>query len=252
MNRILTLLASVIVTWTAVAQVMIPFEVPSPTWKGILTSKVEKGPLVFQKPNPSSDNLIQIEAGEETKYKWQSPSVFLNEIESKFTIGPYSFIPYISTSGAWVEVEISGDNGIFKGWSLAQDLKSISLEDITLQDLIDNQNAVTWQHGDETYVIIESGGYYGWSMFSIGKLNRGYVICPYYCFLDWGDTDHPGILNGKLSSDGPDLSKFTLKDVEYILAHAQKSTDNTFVGYKFYHDGESVFGGNWTTLVGKY
>ena len=69
MNRILTLLASVIVTWTAVAQVMIPFEVPSPTWKGILTSKVEKGPLVFQKPNPSSDNLIQIEAGEETKYK---------------------------------------------------------------------------------------------------------------------------------------------------------------------------------------
>lgn len=252
MNRLLISLASVVVSWTAVAQVSLPFDVPSPTWKGILTSKVENGPLVFQKPNPSSDNLIQIEAGEETNYKWQSPSIFLNEIESKFTIGPYSFIPYISTSGAWVEVEVSGDNGIFKGWSLARDLQSVRIVEITLQDLTDDPKVVAWQHGGETYVIIESTGYYGWTGFSIGKLKDGYVVCPYFCFLDWGDTVHPGILNGKLSSEGPNLSKFTLKDVKYILEHAQKSNDNTFVGYGFIHDGERVFGGNWTTLVSKY
>lgn len=251
MKYLLSLVSALILTAPAIAQVTLPFDVPSPTWRGILTSKTEHGPLVFKKPNASSDNLIKIEAGEETKYRWESPSMSIEQWESKFTIEPWMKIPYISVAGPWAEVEVYGDNGDFIGWSVANNLASLNLKDITTQDLINCNSAIAWPREDGIYVITVAGGYYGWTDFGVGKLKDGHVVCPYFCTIEWGDTNHSGILNGKLGSEGEDLSKFTLKDVEYILAQARESVQSMFVGYGFLNDrGEKEIDWIWTTLVG--
>lgn len=251
MKRLLSLLSAVAVSLSALAQVTIPFDVPTPTWEGLVTSKTESGPRVFKKPNASSDNLVEIEAGEEINYRWESPSMYLGDTESRFTIKSGMQIPYISVAGAWAEVEIHGDNGDFKGWSVASNLASLKLKDITAQDLVNCDRAIAWPQEDGIYVIVVAGGYYGWTDFCIGKLKDGYVICPYSCTIEWGDTNHSGILNGKLGAEGEDLSKFTLKDVEYILSQAKEFAEPMFAGYGFLNDsGEKEIGWIWTTLVG--
>lgn len=251
MKYLITLVSVLTLSFSAIAQVTLPFDVPAPTWNGILTSNIENGPCVFKKANASSDNLIQIEAGEEIYYEWKSPSMSLSDTESKFTIGPRIHIPYISVAGAWAEVEVYGDNGDFKGWSVANNLSSLKIKDITIQDLENCGSVIAWPRTDGIYVIVVAGGYYGWTDFCIGKLKDGYVVCPYSCTIEWGNTNHAGILNGKLGAEGEDLSKFTLKDVEYILAEAKASTTPVFVGYGFLNDsGEKEIGWIWTTLAG--
>ena len=251
MKHLLSLVSALMLTASAMSQVTIPFDVPLPTWKGLLTAKTEHGPLVFEKANASSNNLITVEAGEEIFYRWKSPSVYLENTESKFTIEPGLHIPYISVADAWAEVEVYGDNGDFKGWAVTSNLVSLELKDLTTQDLENCDRAVVWSREDGTYVVVVSGGYNGWTDFCVGKLKDGYVVCSYSCTVEWGDTEHSGILNGKLGKEGEDLSKFTLKDVEYILAHAEEFGSPIFVGYGFLNDdGEKEIGWIWTTLVG--
>lgn len=246
MKRILLCLAIAVSALSIAAQVTTPFDVQLPTWRGLLTSKVESGPLVFQKPNASSDNLIDIEAGEETHYTWKSRSMNLEPIESLYSINRGNILPYITTHGGWVEVEITGYDEPLFGWAIASDLISLNLQKITVSDLIKSTQAIAWPEDDGTYVIVVSGGYYGCTFFSIGKLKDGYVVCPYICTVEWGNTKHPGILNGKLGSEGEDLSKFTLQDVKYILAHADGCADCVYVGYGY----EGEINWIWTSLIG--
>lgn len=79
-------------------------------------------------------------------------------------------------------------------------------------------------------VILEEGTerHQGWSdTFYIGRLKDGYVVFPYSCTVERNpESNHPGILNGKLGN--VDLSKFTLRDAEYILKHAKPIEDNVY------------------------
>lgn len=250
MKRLLSLLSTVAVSLSALAQVTIPFDVPTPTWEGLLTSKTESGPRVFQKPNASSDNLVAIEAGEETDYRWEAPSMYLGDTESRFTIKSWMQIPYISTSGAWAQVEVIGGNGTFTGWSVASDLRRVHLFNLTVKDLMNDKETLAWPQNDGTYAIVLGEGYAGWTEFCIGKLKDGYIICPYSCVIEWSDSSHPGILNGKLGNEGPDLSKFILRDVEYILANAQKRSEILVLYGYINSEGNREIGKQTTTLVG--
>lgn len=250
MKRFFLFLSIAAACLPAAAQVTIPFDVPMPTWKGLLTSNIENGAIVFKQANASSDNLISVESGEETKYRWKAPSMYLEANESKFTIEPWIQLPYISTDGAWAQVEVVADNGVFMGWSVTSDLRQVQLFNLTEKDLMNNYEALAWTQDDAIYVIVLGDGYAGWTEFCVGKLQNGYVVCPYSCIIEWSDSNHPGILNGKLGSDGPNLSKFILKDVEFILANAQERSDEILVMYgSINNDGSREIRKTNTTLI---
>ncbi|NPD91470.1 energy transducer TonB [Xylanibacter muris] len=253
MKRTLMVISAVLATAVAAsAQVKIPFDVPLPTWKMLVTAKHEDNPpIVNRKPNASSENLVRYCGGEDCSYRWMAPSMFLKDGEEKVTIGTYDVIPVKSQGNGWVNIEYVTDEGDFSGWSPAYGLRSVETFKLTKSDIAESVSMIAWEAGGELYVVFDGGGVPGYNTFYVGKLKDGYVVCPFYCVLeiDYG-SKHPGILNGFLGDNPDGLSKFTYRDVEYILGHAQKSNTCPFVvfGYKN-TEGEKQEGSVCTYMV---
>lgn len=156
-----------------------------------------------------------------------------------------------------VELEFSTyASGIYNGYSQNHGLQKVEIMTITPKDLKECTDDVVCFPDAEgnIYVILERGTeeHAGWGdSFYIGRLKDGYVVFPYTCYVECNpESNHSGILNGKLGNC--DLSKFTMRDAEYILKHAEPIEDNVYaVMYAYNTDkGKRI---NWfeTRLVSK-
>lgn len=223
MMKVATIIFAVIMSAvsTATAQVSVPFEVPLPAWLNLVTAKsADYGLRISQKPNASSDDLVYVSA-DGGFYRWKSPSMFLAQNEKRYTVGIWDFLPLKSADGPWAGVEFFDGGETIDGWIPAYGLRKVVTYALSGKDMTTSQDMVAWTVGDETYAVVEGGGEHGFTIFYVGKLKDGYVVCPYECLVEWNlNSKHPGILNGKLGAEGGNLSKFMLKDVEYILAHS--------------------------------
>lgn len=256
MKRLLSLLSTVAVSLSALAQVTIPFDVPTPTWEGLVTPKME-GQL-FQTSDLKSDLLKCISGPMYDKYEWhkQSPRN-LEDGETTWVLQPGTVIPVISGEDDFmVKLEFSTyASGIYSGYSQNYGLQEVEIMAVTSKDLEECPYVVCFPDTEgNIYVILERGTeeHAGWGdIFYIGRLKNGYVVFPYTCYVERNpESNHSGILNGKLGNC--DLSKFTMRDAEYILKHAKPIEDDIYAVMYAYNtdEGKKV---NWfeTFLVSK-
>lgn len=241
MKRLSIIIASIATASALYADVKIPFNVPDPTWELLATAKEGCAPLIFMSPNASSKNIVVWEGPEESTYRWESPSMYLNEGEMKFTIGTYNVFPVKSFDQYWANLEFIRPEDNYSGWTQSSELRQVKTWKLTEKDVINSDFALAWKHGTDMYVIVEGGGGWPWTYqeYFVGKLKDGYVVCPYICIVDIDyDSPHPGILNGKLGSENS-LGKFTAKEVDYILSNAEKTKEQMLVMFGYIdNDGE--------------
>ena len=251
MKRIITICIAILCMAALSAQVTIPFEVGTPTWEMLVAAKDEDGPLIFQKPNASSDNLVVMAATDWPTYRWNPPSVFLNYGEEKVKIEPWNLRPLKGRQGGWANIEYITNDGDFSGWAVANRLRQVPTFKLTKDDATQANFIIAWEVGNDLYVVAEVASGYGWQEFSVGKYKDGYVICPYSCTLDVDyDSNHNGILNGKVGNC--DLSKFTYPDVEYILKHSGEYETGAYVILGFQNnEGEKEVSWIRTKLIGE-
>lgn len=257
MKRFLSFLSIAAVSLSTLAQVTIPFDVPMPKWKKLVTPN-SSGQL-FSEPNFTSDILICIEGPEYDTYEWYKQSHKpLSDGESSFSLFEGNILAVISEEHDFMyELEFcTYASGIFQGYSQSYGFDDVNVTPLTPKDLEDFSEAVCFKGNDgNIYVILSRGSeeHFGWAVtFYIGRLKEGYVVCPYVCTVKRNiESNHPGILNGKLGDC--DLSKFTMRDAEYILKHAEPIDDNEYcVMYGMNStDGRRV---NWLTsrLLGSH
>ena len=232
MRHLLSLLTAVIFFLPAGAQVSIPFDVPLPSWKVLVTPTME-GQL-FKTSDLKSDILICIAGPEFDEYAWhRQSSQPLNNDETSMVLSPGTVLPVKSDEHSFMtEVEFATyASGIYSGYTKSYGLKEIEVMPVTLKDLEECTYVVCVPDAEGNItVILEEGTerHQGWSdTFYIGRLKDGYVVFPYSCTVERNpESNHPGILNGKLGN--VDLSKFTLRDAEYILKHAKPIEDNVY------------------------
>lgn len=229
------------------AEVKLPFDVPTPAWEILVTAKDEGNPPpVFQKPNASSHILVK-QCGEECNFQWASRSA-IPEWWDMVLIYKGMNYPLISQNNGWANIEYDVDPGDFTGWATSRSLAKVKTLPLSRQDVADSDIMVAWEVEGDLYAVVEAGGGVGYQDFYIGKYHDGYVVCPYICIVDLdGDSDHPGILNGVVGNSS--LSKFTRRDVEYLLNHADIAM-SPLVVYKYMEsDGSTNTGTLITNLV---
>lgn len=225
------------------AQVKIPFDVPVPVWEMLVTAKnADNQPIIHQKPNSSSDILVS-QCGEDCNYQWQ-PRSAIPEWWDIVQISAFENIPLISQEKSWVKVEYNTDSGDFSGWCPAYGLRKVTAFKMTSKDVVESDFMLAWEEGNDMYVVVEGGGGTNYVNYHVGKLKNGYVVCPYICVLELDNTsEHPGILNGVLGNNSS-LSKFTRRDVEYILNNASEDSNGSLVVYGYMNaDGARSY--NW-------
>lgn len=209
------------------AQVTVPFNVPTPTWEMLITLKDGCSTPVFQKANASS-NVLQSQCGEECHSQWGSDS-YTPEFWDKLILSDYAILPLISQGNGWAQFEFIPE---IIGWAQAHNFRKVQTFKLTKADIEASNYMLAWEQDSDLYVIAEGVGGPGYSEFWLGKLINGYVVCPYVCYLDMDpDSNHPGILNGVVSPAG--LSKFTRRDVDYLLANAGKSGEDCLVAFGY-------------------
>lgn len=256
MKYLVTLISAMTLSVSAFAQVSIPFDVPLPSWKVLVTPNKE-GQL-FQTSDLKSDLLMRIDGPEFDDYAWHTQSACaLDEGETTMVLQPGTFIPVISgEDDDMVELEFDTyASGIFTGYSQNYGLQKVEAKPIALKDLEECTYVVCLPDAEgNIYVILERGTeeHFGWAdTFYIGRLKNGYVIFPYVCTVERNlESNHSGILNGKLGNC--DLSKFTLRDAEYILKHAKPIEDKTYaVMYAYNADEGKQLAWFETRLIGE-
>lgn len=232
MKRFFLFLSIAAACLPAAAQVTIPFDVPMPTWKKLVTP-INPGQL-FREPNLRSDFLVCTAGPEFDSYEWHAQTqIPLDEDESDFSLTTECLLAVISKKNDFFsELEFdSYTSGRFRGYSQSDNLVDADIKPLTVKDLESSSDVICFRGKDENlYVILCRGTeeHFGWAAtFYIGRLKEGYVIFPYTCTVETNiGSHHPGILNGKLGDCN--LSKFTMKDVEYILKHATYFDDNEY------------------------
>lgn len=219
-------------TFQVTAQVKIPFDVPVPTWEMLVTAKdADNQPIIHQKPN-SSSNILVSQCGEDCSYQW-SPRSAIPEWWDMVQISAFESIPVLSQEKGWVKVEYNTDSGDFSGWCPAYGLRKVTTFKMTSKDIGESDFMLAWEEGNDMYVVVEGGGGTNYVNYHVGKLDDGYVVCPYICVLELDNTsEHPGILNGVLGNNSS-LSKFTRRDVEYIMNNASESSNGPLVVYGY-------------------
>lgn len=223
----LSLLIILICTFVAntLAQVTVPFNVPTPTWEMLITLKDGCSTQVFQKANASS-HVLQSQCVEECDYQWGSDS-YTPEFWDKVILSDYAILPCISQGNGWVQFEFEPE---IIGWAQAHNFRKVQTSKLTKADIEASDYMLAWEQDSDLYVIVEGGEGPGYNEFWLGKLINGYVVCPYIRYLDMDmDSNHPGILNGVISPAG--LSKFTRRDVDYLLANAGESGEGCLVAF---------------------
>lgn len=243
MKHLLLLLTATTCFLSAVAQVRIPFNVPLPRWKALVTPTME-GQL-FKTSDMQSDILICIAGPEYDEYEWhRQSSKPLNEGGTSMVITPGTVLPVKSEGhGLMIEVEFSTYvSGIFNGYTQSYGLKEVEAMPVTIKDLEECTYVVCVPDAEGNITVVLERGteeHVGWAdTFYIGMLKEGYVVFPYTCTVERNpESNHSGILNGKLGYD-IDLSKFTLRDVEYILKHAESIEDNVYAVMFAYNTSE--------------
>lgn len=236
----------IVITATAsqvTAQVKIPFDVPVPTWEMLVTAKdADNQPIINQKPNSSSDILVS-QCGEDCNYQW-SPRSAIPEWWGMVQVSAYENLPVISQEKSWVKVEYNTDSGDFSGWCPAYGLRKVTTFKMTIKDVIASDFMLPWEADNDLYVVVEGGGGTNYVNYHVGKLKDGYVVCPYICVLELDNTsEHPGILNGVVGNNSS-LSKFTRRDVEYIMNNAAEDSNGPLVVYG-YMNTEGARSYNW-------
>ena len=233
MKRLITFFSAILCMAALSAQVTIPFEVGTPTWEILVAAKDEDGPLIFQKPNASSDYLVALDGPEYYEYRWNAPSMYLNEDEFKFQVKPWYVLPVKGRQGGWTNIEYIDGSEDFSGWSVTRGLRQVPTFKLTRDDVAGQSWILGWEVGNDLYVLAKTDDGPGWQEFSVGKYKDGYVIFPCSCTLDVDyESNHNGILNGKVGNG--DLSKFTYPDVEYILKQSKKDPNGqkVILGYQ--------------------
>lgn len=228
MKRIITLIILICsLAAPASAQVIIPFDVPSPNWEMLITLKEGDATPVHERANASS-NVLQSQCGEDCSYQWGSDS-YTPEFWDRVILNDSYILPFISQGYGWVQFEFNPE---IHGWAQSHNFQVVKDYKLTKADIASASDILAWEHDSDLYVIIEGGGGPGYSVYWAGKLRDGYVVCPYRCYLDldW-DSDHPGILNGVVGKSG--LSKFTRRDVDYVLSHAEESGEGCYVAFGY-------------------
>lgn len=202
------------------AQVKIPFDVPVPTWEILVSPKdTDNPPVIYQKPNASSDVLVS-QCGEDCSFQWASRSAIPEWWD---IVKLYGNHPLKAKDGGWINLEFDNGDEPLSVWTTAYSLRKIGTFKLTPQEIFDSNMMLAWEVGSDLYVVVESGGGVGYNTYHIGKYKDGYVVCPYYCFLEMdGDSAHPGILNGVVGGMAG-LDKFTRRDVDYLLNHAAET-----------------------------
>lgn len=159
-------------------------------------------------------------------------------------ISAYENLPVISQEKSWVKVEYNTDSGDFSGWCPAYGLRKVTTFKMTKKDVIASDFMLAWKADNDLYVVVEGGGGTNYVNYHVGKLKDGYVVCPYICVLELdNDSEHPGILNGVVGNNSS-LSKFTTRDVEYIMNNAAEDSNGPLVVYGYMNtDGARSY--NW-------
>lgn len=254
MKRIFIILTVSIFGLSLAAQVTIPFDVQLPSWK-ILATPTSEGQL-FKTPDLKSDILVGTSGPEWDTYDWQSQSTTLGEDEFSKVLQPGYVLPVKGkASDIMAAVEFGvWPHGLYDGYTQFYGLEELKTSPITFKDLEESTEVVCLPDNDgNIYVILSRGSeeHFGWGCtFYVGRLKNGYVVFPYTCYVERNiESEHSGILNGKLGNC--DLSKFTMRDAQYILNHAERIEDDVYaVMYAVLTDeGRRV---NWfeTRLVG--
>lgn len=211
----------------ASAQVAVPFEVPSPTWEMLITLKDGDVTPIHEKANASS-HVLQSQCGEDCSYQWGSNS-YTSEFWDRVILNDSYILPFISQGYGWVQFEFNPE---IHGWAQSHNFQVVKDYKLTKADIASASDILAWEQDSDLYVIIEAGGGPNYSVFWLGKLVNGYVVCPYCCYLDLdGESNHPGILNGVVGFPG--ISKFTRRDVDYILSHAEESGEGSYVAFGY-------------------
>ena len=228
----------------ASAQVAVPFDVPSPTWGMLITLKNGDVTPIHEKANASS-HILQSQCGEDCSYQWGSDS-YTPEFWERVILNDSYILPFISQGYGWVQFEFNPE---IHGWAQSHNFKVVKDYKLTKADIAYASDILAWEHGSDLYVIIEGGGGPGYSFFWLGKLEDGYIVCPYRCYLDLdGVSNHPGILNGVVGAPG--ISKFTRRDVDYILSHAGEDDEGCYVAFGYIgSDGKKEIGNLLTGMV---
>ena len=254
MKRIFAYLAVAICVLSVSAQVTLPFDVQLPSWKILATPKTD-GQL-FKTPDLNADILVGESGPEWDFYDWKSQSARLGEDEFSKVLQPGYVLP-VKGKGSDIMAEVefgTWPHGLFDGYTQFYVLKELKTSPITMKDLEESTEVVCLPDNDgNIYVIFQSGSeeHFGWARtYYIGRLKDGFVVFPYCCYVERNiQSEHSGILNGKLGNC--DLSKFTMRDAQYILNHATRIEDGAYaVMYALNTDeGRRV---NWleTRLVG--
>ncbi len=245
MKRISTLLILICSLATSVSsQVKIPFDVPTPTWEMLITLNKGDETPIHERPNASS-HVLQSQCGEDCSYQWGSGS-YTPEFWDRVVLNDSYILPFITKEYGWVKFEYNSE---ITGWAQAHNFRKVPVSKLTTVDIADSSSMLAWEQDSDLYVIIDGGGGPGYSIFWIGKLKDGHVICPYCCYLDLdGDSNHPGILNGVVGMAG--LSKFTRRDVDYLLSHAEESGEGSYVVFGYMDtDGKKEIGYLLTNMI---
>lgn len=255
--KYLAILASVIMmSLSAFSKVTIPFEVPSPMWKALVTPTSE-GQMFSTKDLKTAEILIRTEGPEWDFYEWRAQSSKeLDEGESTWALQPGDVLAQKSEDGSFMlEVELNTyPHGLFDGFTQYYGLEELEVGSITRKDLEEREDVICLPDNEGNMYAIWLGGteeHFGWACtFYVGKLKDGYVVFPYECTVERNiESEHSGILNGKLGNC--DISKFTMRDTQYILNHAERMEDDVYaVMYAIItNEGRRI---NWleTKLVG--
>ena len=232
MKRISIFLTVALISLSIVAQVTIPFDVPLPSWK-ILATPTSEGQL-FKTLDLKSDILVGTEGPEWDTYDWHAQTTKpLGDGEFSKVLLPGYVLPVRGKgSDIMAAVEFgTWPHGLYDGYTQFYGLEELKTSPVTYKDLEESSEVVCLPDNEgNIYVILQRGSeeHFGWGCsFYIGRLKKGYVVFPYTCYVERNiDSEHSGILNGKLGNC--DLSKFTMRDAQYILNHAERIEDDVY------------------------
>lgn len=247
MKQSFLIIGLLLTSFTAQAQVTVPFEVPAPAWLHLVTPVDEKdAPLVYRRPDADSDNLVYLMDSENSKYGWKSSSAPLAEEEAKFTLASWENYPLSGAERDWAHIEIRAGEEVGSAWVLAEKLKIVETHLLTQEELPEGVDVFTWTYGEETYFITSDGegdGVTSPMTFYVGKLKDGYLVFPYLSVVD-------SVPSFKSGNKPLDLKKFTSEDVEYVLQHAKSfERGMCLVLYGYDEDGQKKVGSLDTRLV---
>ncbi|MEE1222757.1 MAG: hypothetical protein UHL07_04370 [Bacteroidaceae bacterium] len=203
---------------TAQAQVTVPFDVPSPVWKGLVEPAIpqENEPCIFRNPSDSSDVLV---------LNFESESLRWKPIADPLEDGEYVTMerPFLikGAEGGWTNIELWDEGEDWSGWVPTEGLVNVSMYPLCDKDLAHLFYILMWESEGETYVITALGSERE-PDFYVGKFKNGYVVSPYvFSVKSNPGMKRQGIFDEVLTASESEMKNLTPAGVEYILQHAK-------------------------------